>query len=136
MKLQFKQVDAEQKVRDFIRELVGEENHNKVRASLPDKYSPSKGICITVQGDGTPTSTTGYTDELVRVSVHGESRSFVRDLMSDIDMNMQGNHLKMKGVFVSTSLGLLAAPSSLKGGYVASITYRVRYMRIAIPQQK
>lgn len=133
MQITYRQVDAEQKVRDYIRELVGKENADNVRDQLPDGWSPRKGAIITVQGDGTPTSQTGWTEEIVRVSVHGDERPSVRRIMQDIDMSMQGHHLKMRGVQVTTSMGLLVSPSSLRGGYVASISYRVKYQRVRVP---
>lgn len=124
----FRQIDAEQLVRNNIREMV--DDHEMVRDELPDGWSPSKGIVIVVQGDGTTDSQTAFTEELVRVSVHGESRPDVRSVMSQIDDNIQGNMFRLSLTSATTVIGLMVTPSSLRGGYVASVTYKIRRRRI------
>lgn len=129
--MKLRQIDAEYVVRYFIRKMV--EDPDTVRGTLPDGWSPQKGVIITVQSDGTQVSQTAWTEEAVRVSVHGDTKPLVRSILSNIDAQIQGTHIALGGVSVRTQLGMIVTPSSLRGGHIASITYVIKHHRMTIP---
>lgn len=107
----------------------------RVRAVLPEGWSPRKGLQVTVQSDGTPITSRGWTRETIRISVHAEQRSQVSKVMRLIDAFLlsprQGHFLS-----IQPGAGILVTPDSKVGGHVASATYRVAKPRIILGGEK
>lgn len=124
------QRDAEQEMLDLLGSFVGDPG--KVTVALPDGWSPAKGDHVTVESDGTPISERSWTRETLRVTVHGRDKPRVGKLMRLIDGFILTPHM---GHFLSVKpgAGVLVAPDSKVGGFVASATYRVAMPRINFP---
>lgn len=128
--LHLKQDDAETKVLNIIKGWLNDPHI--ARVALPDKWSPSKGVAITVQGDGTTSTTSTMTTELVRVCVYGNQRQEVRDIIAEIESNFASRIYRLPGSRITTQRGILVAPSSFHGGFVASVTLSVELLRLAM----
>lgn len=123
----FVQQDSEHEMIDLLGKAV--DKPDAVSAFLPPKWSPSKGLHITVESDGTPVTSRGWTRETLRIGVHGAKRSQVSKVMREIDgFLMSPNY----GHFLSIKpgMGILTVPDSKLGGFVAAATYRVAKPRI------
>lgn len=123
------QQDSEREMIDLLGKAVG--NRDIVSATLPDKWTPSKGLRVTVESDGTPISSRGWTRETLRVAVHGFQKSKVSRFMRAIDGYLlspnYGHFLAIK-----PGAGLITVPDSRLGGYVSSATYLVAQPRLII----
>lgn len=127
------QQDSERELIDLLGRATG--TPEMVSAFLPDKWSPAKGVHITVQSDGTPVSSRGWTRETLRVTVHGAQKSQISKMARMIDAFLlsprQGHFLA-----VQPGAGLMVTPDSKVGGFVASATYRVAKPRIILGGEK
>lgn len=121
------QQDSEREMIDLLAQATLQPE--RVSAFLPQKWSPDKGVHITVESDGTPVSSKGWTRETLRIGVHGAQRSQAQSLMRQIDGLLmsprQGHFLSIK-----PGMGIITVPDSKLGGFVASATYRVAKPRI------
>lgn len=123
------QQDAEREMVDLLGEAVG--NPDLVSVTLPDKWTPAKGVHVTVESDGTPISSRGWTRETLRVNVHGLQKQQVSKVARMIDgflLSPRYGHF----LAVKPGAGLLVAPDSKLGGFISSATYRVAKPRIII----
>lgn len=129
----FVQQESEREMIDLLGRAV--DNPDKVSAFLPSKWSPSKGVHITVESDGTPVSNRGWTRETLRIGVHGAQKSQVAKVMREIDGFLISPHF---GHFLSIKpgMGILTVPDSKLGGFVAAATYRVAKPRIFLGGEK
>lgn len=127
------QDDAEREVIDLLGRALS--NPGMVSAFLPEKWSPPKGLHVTVQSDGTPVTSRGWTRETIRVTVHGAVKSQVSKIGRAVDGFLLS---PMSGHFmaVQPGTGLFVSPDSKVGGFVASATYRVAKPRIIIGGRK
>lgn len=123
----FVQQDSEREMIDLLGKAV--DNPDAVSAALPPKWTPAKGIHITVEPDGTPISSKGWTRETLRIGVHGAQKSQVSKILRQVDGFLlsprYGHFLSIK-----PGMGILTTPDSRLGGYIASATYRVAKPRI------
>lgn len=124
------QRDVEHEFIELLGEFVG--SPDAVSYALPSRWSPDKGVHVTVQSDGTPVVERSWTRETIRVSVHGTHKPKVGRLMRLIDGFLlsprQGHFLSVK-----PGAGVIVAPDSKVGGFVASATYRVATPRFNFP---
>lgn len=127
------QRDAEQEMLDLLGGYIGDPG--KVTVALPDGWSPQKGVHVTVESDGTPVSSRAWTRETIRVTVYGLHKPKVGRLMRLIDAFIltprMGHFLSVK-----PGAGVLVAPDSRVGGFVASATYRVATPRIILERNE
>lgn len=116
---------------ELLGEFVG--RPELVSYTLPSRWAPTKGVHITVQSDGTPISERAWTRETLRVTVHGQDKPKVGQLMRLIDGFLLTPRM---GHFLSVQpgAGALVVPDSKVGGFVASATYRVAMPRINFPR--
>ena len=121
------QQDVEREIISLLGEALG--SPDRVSYTLPQRWSPKKGVHVTVQSDGTPITGKGWTRETIRVSVHGERKQQVGSFMRRIDSYMlssrQDHFLSIK-----PGVGVFVAPDSKVGGFIASATYGVAKPRL------
>lgn len=102
-----------------------------VAHTLPERWTPSKGLRVTVESDGTPVTSRAWVRETVRVTVHGLQKSQVSKVMRLVDAFImspfQGHFLSVK-----PGAGLITTPDSRLGGYMSTATYRVATPRVSI----
>lgn len=98
---------------------------------LPAGWSPDKGVRVTVESDGTPISSRGWTRETLRITVHGKVKSQVTKTMRLVDgfvlSPRQGHFLAVK-----PGAGMITTPDSRLGGFLSSATYRVAKPRMIL----
>ena len=98
---------------------------------LPAGWSPDKGVRVTVESDGTPISSRGWTRETLRITVHGKVKSQVTKTMRLVDgfvlSPRQGHFLSVK-----PGAGMITTPDSRLGGFMSSATYRVAKPRMIL----
>lgn len=123
----FKQQNAAHRVMEIISQAVPDEE--LVRAFLPEGWTPRDGPRILVQSDGTPTSSRGWTRELVRVVVHTTDIYTARQLMERIDALLLTPGIHRLGCPISAATGIIAIADSKVGGFVSSATYNVALPR-------
>lgn len=125
----FVQQDSEREMITLLSRALGD--FDSVGAFLPEGWSPSKGMFVTVQSDGTPVTSRTWTRETLRVTVHGAVKSQVSRMMRVIDAFIlspwQGHFLSVK-----PGIGVMSMPDSRVGGHMSSATYRVAQPRINI----
>lgn len=119
----WQQVDAPQMVRDVLRRHVPDPE--TVSATVPDKWTPSKGPHITVVSDGTPVSTRSWTREQVRVTVRAHDGHTARKIMTQIDALLLTPLAAGLMASIQAGAGIIAGPDSKLGGWVSSATYSV-----------
>lgn len=122
----WKQQDAPQIIRDRLRKAFRDDGE-RIRGSLPDKWTPAQGPTITVAADGPQRSAKGTDRELVRVTVRYLDPHTARKIMTDIDGFLTTPGIQLLGVSIirNRGTGLISGPDSLVGGYFASATYSV-----------
>jgi len=125
----WQQRDAPQIVRDRLRKVV--DDPARIRADVPDGWTPAKGPVATVVGDGTPVSSRGWTREVVRVSVYAADGPTARRLMVALDGALLAPSARSWGCSISASTGVIAVKNSLLGGWISSATYNVATNRKA-----
>ena len=121
------QRDGPQLVRDLLRKsgLPSE----SVRASLPDGWSKTKKIAVTVTGGGTPDARRAVTGENVEVRVHGADKAQVRKLLTQIDAFLT-TPMAVGWVYqIRPASGVLVMPDSQLGGYVGLAVYKITTSR-------
>lgn len=109
-------------IRDRLRRAV--DPPQMVQAQVPDRWTPKDPPVCTVVSDGTPTTTRGYTAEVVRVTVHARDLPTARRLMVALDGYLLAPVNRL-GLSIKGSTGVIATKDSLLGGAVSSATYTV-----------
>ena len=121
------QQDSEREMIDLLSTATGAPE--MIGVTLPDRWSPDKGMRITVESDGTPVSSRGWTRETLRITVHGKQRSQVTRMMRMVDafiMSPRSGHF----LSIQPGAGILTVPDSKLGGHMSSATYRVAKPRM------
>lgn len=117
------QKDAPQLVRDRLRRVV--DDPDRVRAQEM-RWTPDDPPYVTVQSDGTPVSSRGWTSELVRITVYAADRVQARRLMAFLDGYIAGPRAAGIGLSIRAATGLILTNDSRHGGgFIASATYQV-----------
>lgn len=121
------QQDVEREMIDLLSKATGAPE--MIGVTLPDRWSPGKGVHITVESDGTPVSSRGWTRETLRITVHGKQRSRVSKTMRMVDaflLSPSSGHF----LSIQPGAGILTVPDSKLGGHMSSATYRVAKPRV------
>lgn len=118
------QQDGPQRMRELLRQVMGKSWEKRVRAAMPEKWTPADGPVVTVVGDGTPVAQAAWSKEAVRVTVRAESLPRARRILSEIDAYLVTPGFR-GGLGVSAGAGIIALPDSKSGGFMASATYSV-----------
>lgn len=121
------QQDTERQIIEMLGEALGDPG--RVSYMLPQRWSPKKGAHVTVQSDGTPVVSRGWTRETIRVSVYGEQKQQVGSIMRHIDSYMLSPR-RVHFLSVKPGAGVMVVPDSKVGGFVASATYGVAKPRL------
>ena len=124
--MRWQQRDAPQLIRDRLRSVI--DPPQAIQAAVPDGWTPRDPPVCTVVGDGTPTTTKGWTAEVVRVTVHARDIAAARRLMVAIDGYLLTPASRL-GLSINGSTGVIATKDSRLGGAVSSATYTVASSR-------
>ena len=91
---------------------------------LPDKWNPNMGVAVVVADDATQVQETSFDRVMVRVTVHAPTfdgaRKLGRNIHNYLLSPMGGLGL---GIDKRRSTGVIVAPDSLAGGWVATASY-------------
>ncbi|QRV71418.1 tail terminator protein [Corynebacterium phage CL31] len=120
------QQDAPTMLRTKIQQGIGDDG-SKVKAELPDGWTPRDGPVITVVSDGGQRAAVGTDRELVRVTVRAGALVPARKIMTEIDSYLTTPGIHLLGFSISKTQGtpIIAGPDSLVGGYFASRVFSV-----------
>lgn len=92
--------------------------------NLPSKWNPNLGVAVVVADDASQIQESSHDRVLVRVSVHAPdfetARKWGRNLHSYLLSSLGAMGL---GISQSRSTGVIVAPDSLAGGFVATASY-------------
>lgn len=120
----WKQKDSPSLILDLLRK--ASDNPELIRTTVPERWTPDKGLVVTVVSDGTPVSDRGHTVENVRVRVHGRDGPSVRKMATAIDGYLLTPRIANRpGCLIKAGPGLICIKDSRLGGWQAAITYRV-----------
>jgi len=117
----FMQRDAPQSVRDALRSSGAVPEGVRVRTEIPDGWTTSQGMAVTVTSDGTPRHAIAASAENIRINTYAKYQPEARELALRLDAYILDPRNPV-GFFIEPGPGILCVRDADLGGWVCSTT--------------